>query len=79
MCRRPRVVLFSLLVATMNASAQDSAPPPRSSSPKEKAQALAALTEARGAVFSLRRKGEARPAAPSDSVVARSNRSSGPI
>jgi len=60
MCRRPRVVLFSLLVATMNASAQDSAPPPRSSSPKEKAQALAALTEARGAVFSLRRKGEAR-------------------
>jgi tetratricopeptide (TPR) repeat protein len=60
MCRRPRVVLFSLLVTTMNVSAQDSAPPPRSSSPKEKAQALAALTEARGAVFPQRRKDEAR-------------------
>jgi hypothetical protein len=60
MCRRPRVVLISLLVATMNVSAQDSAPPPRSSSPKEKAQAVAALTEARGAVFPQRRKDEAR-------------------
>ena len=60
MCRRPRVVLFSLLVVTMNVSAQDSASPPRSSSPKEKAQALAALTEARGAVFPLRRKDDAR-------------------
>src|SRR5207248_4102330 len=60
MCRRHRVVLISLLVAMMNASAQDSAPPARSSSPKEKAQALAALTEARGAVFPLRRKDEAR-------------------
>ena len=60
MCRRPRVVLISLLVATMNVSAQDSTPPPRSSSPKEKAQAVAALTEARGAVFPQRRKDEAR-------------------
>jgi hypothetical protein len=60
MCRRPRVVLISLLVATMNVSAQDSAPPPRSSSPKEKTQALAALTVARGAMFPERRKDEAR-------------------
>src|ERR1700676_1507340 len=60
MCRQPRVVLISLLVAMMNVSAQDSAPPPRSSSPKEKAQALAALTEARGALFPQRRKPEAR-------------------
>jgi len=60
MCLRHRVVLISLVVTTMNVSAQDSAPPPRSSSPKEKAQALAALTEARGAVFPQRRKGEAR-------------------
>jgi hypothetical protein len=60
MCRRPRVVLFSLLVVTMNVSAQDSAPPPRTPSPKEKAQALASLTEARGALFPLRRKDEAR-------------------
>jgi hypothetical protein len=60
MCRRPPVVLIFLLVAMMNVSAQDSAPPPRSSSPKEKAQALAALTEARGAVFPERRKDEAR-------------------
>jgi hypothetical protein len=60
MCRCPRVVLISLLIATMNVSAQDSAPPHRSSSPKEKAQALAALTEARGAVFPQRRKDEAR-------------------
>ena len=60
MCRRPRVVLFSLLVATMNVSAQDSVPPPCSPSPKEKAQALASLTEARGALFPLRRKDEAR-------------------
>jgi hypothetical protein len=60
MCRRPRVFLISLLVATMNVSAQDSAPPLRSSSPMEKAQALAALTEARGAVFPQRRKDEAR-------------------
>jgi len=60
MCRRPPVFLISLLVATMNVSAQDSAPPLRSSSPKEKAQALAALTEARGAVFPQRRKDEAR-------------------
>jgi hypothetical protein len=60
MCRRPRLVLLSLLVATINASAQDSAPPPRSPSPKEKAQALDSLTEARGALFPLRRKDEAR-------------------
>jgi hypothetical protein len=60
MCLHHRVVLISLLVTTMNVSAQDSAPPPRSSSPKEKAQALAALTEARGVVFPQRRKGEAR-------------------
>jgi hypothetical protein len=60
MCRRPRVVLFSLLIATMNASAQDSAPPPRSPSLKEKAQALGSLTAARGALFPLRRKNEAR-------------------
>jgi hypothetical protein len=60
MCRRPRIVLFSLLVVTMNVSAQDSAPPPRTPSPKEKAQALASLTEARGALFPLRRKDEAR-------------------
>jgi hypothetical protein len=60
MCHRPRVFLISLLVATMNVSAQDSAPPLRSSSPKEKAQALAALTEARGARFPQRRKDEAR-------------------
>lgn len=60
MCRRPRVVLISLLVVTMNVSAQDSAPPPRSSTPEEKAQAVAALTEARGAVFPQRRKDEAR-------------------
>jgi hypothetical protein len=60
MCRRPRVVLICLLVATMNVSAQESAPPPRSSSPKEKAQALAALTEARGVLFPERRKDEAR-------------------
>lgn len=59
MRRRPRVVLISLLVAMMNVSAQDSAPPRRSSSPKEKAQALAALTEARGAVFPQSRKVEA--------------------
>ena len=59
MCRRPGVVLISLLVSTMNVSAQDSAPPV-SSSTMEKAQALAALTEARGAVFPLRRKDEAR-------------------
>jgi hypothetical protein len=58
MCRRTRVVLFSLLFATMNASAQDSAPPPRPSTPKEKEQALAALTEARRAVFPIRRKNE---------------------
>jgi hypothetical protein len=44
----------------MNVSAQDSAPPPRSPSPKEKAQALGSLTEARGALFPLRRKDEAR-------------------
>jgi len=60
MFRRPRVVLICLLVATMNVSGQDSAPPPRSSSPKEKAQALAALTEARGVLFPERRKDEAR-------------------
>jgi hypothetical protein len=60
MCRRPRVVLVSLLVATMNVSGQDSVPPPRSSSPKEKTQALAALTEARGALYPLRRRDEAR-------------------
>lgn len=60
MCRRPRVVLFYFLVATMNVSAQDSAPPPRTPSPKEKAQALSSLTEARGALFPLRRKDEAR-------------------
>jgi len=60
MCRRPRVVLFSFLVATMNVSAQDSASPPRTPSPKEKAQALASLTEARGALFPLRRKDDAR-------------------
>jgi hypothetical protein len=60
MCRRPRVVLISLLVVTMNVFAQDSAPPPRSSSPEEKAQAVAVLTEARGAVFPQRRKDEAR-------------------
>src|SRR5437588_740456 len=60
MCRRTRVVLFSLLFATMNASAQDSAPPPRPSTPKEKEQALAALTEARRAVFPIRRKNEGR-------------------
>src|SRR2546430_17211912 len=60
MCRRHRVVLISLLVAMMNASAPAASPPARSSSPKEKAQALAALTEARGAVFPLRRKDEAR-------------------
>src|ERR1700738_3531756 len=60
MCRHPRVVLIFLLVATMNVYAQDSAPAPRSSSPKEKAQALAALTEARGALFPQRRKLEAR-------------------
>ena len=60
MCRRPRVVLISLLVVTMNVSAQDSAPPPRLVTPEEKAQAVAALTEARGAVFPQRRKDEAR-------------------
>ena len=60
MCRRTRVVLFSLLFATMNASAQDSAPPPRPSTAKEKEQALAALTEARRAVFPIRRKNEGR-------------------
>ena len=59
MCR-PRLVLVSLLVVTMNASAQDSAPPPRPSTPKEKAQALAALGEARGALYPLRHKVEAR-------------------
>ena len=59
MCR-PRVVLFFLLVVAMKAWAQDSAPDSRGSSPKEKAQALAALTEARGALFPLRRTGEAR-------------------
>lgn len=59
MCR-PCVFLLSLLVVTMNVSAQDTAPPPRASSPKEKAQALAALAEARGALFPLRRTGEAR-------------------
>ena len=36
MCRRPRVVLISLLVATMNVSAQDSAPSPNPPTPKEK-------------------------------------------
>jgi hypothetical protein len=44
----------------MNVSAQDFAPPSRSSSPKEKAQALVALTEARGVLFPQRRKDEAR-------------------
>jgi hypothetical protein len=60
MCRRTRLVLFFLLVTTMNVSAQDSAPSPRSPTPKEKEQALAALTEARRAVFPIRRKNEAR-------------------
>jgi hypothetical protein len=44
----------------MNASAQDSAPLPRTPTLKEKTQALAALGEARGALFPLRRKVEAR-------------------
>jgi tetratricopeptide (TPR) repeat protein len=44
----------------MNASAQDSAPPSHVPTPKEKTQALAALGEARSALFPLRRKGEAR-------------------
>ena len=57
---RSRVVLVSLLIFTMNASAQDSAPPPHAPTPKEKTQALAALAEARGALFPLRRKAEAR-------------------
>ncbi len=60
MCRRPRVVLISLLVATMNVSAQDSAPSPNPPTPKEKEQALTALTEARRALFPVRRKTEAR-------------------
>lgn len=59
MCR-PRLVLVCLLVVTINASAQDSAPPPRVATAKEKAQALVALGEARGAVFPVRRKAEAR-------------------
>lgn len=58
---RPRVVLVSLLlIFTMNTSAQDSAPPPRAATAKEKTQALAALAEARGALFPLRRNAEAR-------------------
>jgi hypothetical protein len=56
---RSRVVLVSLLL-TMNATAQDSAPPPRAPTAKEKTQALAALAEARGALFPLRRNAEAR-------------------
>src|SRR6266480_355259 len=60
MCRRPRVVLISLLVATMNVSAQDSAPSPNPPTPKEKEQALSALTEGRRALFPVRRKTEAR-------------------
>ena len=57
---RSRVVLVSLIIFTINASAQDSGPTPRAPTPKEKTQALVALEEARGALFSLRRKGEAR-------------------
>jgi hypothetical protein len=55
-----RAVLFLILVGTVNVSAQESATPPRPPSPKEKAQALAALTEARGVLFPLRRKNAAR-------------------
>jgi hypothetical protein len=60
MCRCARVVLFFLLLGTVNVSAQDSAPSPNPPTPKEKEQALAALTEARRAVFPIRRKNEAR-------------------
>src|SRR5690242_2933537 len=59
MCRS-RAVFFCLFLGTMSAFAQDSAPPPEAPSAKEKAQALAALTEARTVLFPLRRKNEAR-------------------
>jgi len=44
----------------MNVFAQDSTPPPKAPSAKEKERALAALTEARSVLFPLRRKNEAR-------------------
>src|SRR5690242_2601364 len=59
MCRS-RAVLVCLLVVTMNVSGQDSAPSPKAPSAKEKERALAALTEARSALFPLRRRSEAR-------------------
>lgn len=59
MCRS-RVVLVCFLVVTMDVFAQDSTPPPKPPSAKEKEQALAALTEARTVLFPLRRKNEAR-------------------
>jgi len=59
MCRL-HVVLFSLLVATMNLSAQDSTPPLHTPSAKEKEQALAALTAAGSILFPLKHKPEAR-------------------
>jgi len=58
MCRS-RLFVLCLLVAT-NVSAQDDGPPPRAPSTKEKEQALAVLTEARSALFPVRRKAEAR-------------------
>ena len=58
--RRARTVLFCLLIATMNVSAQDSTPLPRAPSAKEKEQALAALTVARSTLFPMRRRVEAR-------------------
>jgi hypothetical protein len=60
MCRGPRLLLVCLFVAAANLFAQDPGSAPASPSPKEKTQALAALTEARGVLFPLGRKGEAR-------------------
>ena len=59
MCRS-RAVLVCLLFTAINVFAQDSTPPPKAPSAKEKEQALTALTEARSVLFPLRRKNEAR-------------------
>lgn len=63
MCRC-RTILFCLLVFCLlgagNLHAQDTAAAPKEPSTQEKAQALTALTEARNALFPLRRGDEAR-------------------
>lgn len=63
MCRC-RTILFCLLVFCLlgvgNVYAQDTAAAPKQPSSQEKAQALTALTEARNAIFPLRRRDDAR-------------------